>query len=302
MISTERFTVNESRMELINSTPGALQCSCTYADLENYVENCVPWHWHQRFEISYLKSGRPIKRIGENAYTMNPGEAIFINSNVLHAVDPSDKADLPKYYSISFDADFLTGGFHTLYSQKYVLPLSTSAGLRSYLIRSDSPQGIRMLACLMNLIELFDQEPFGYEFRIRSILSDFWILLYEATSRIRENSSRTNPSQDSKVRTMIEYIEQNYADKIMLPDIAEAAGISTRECTRCFSKVIGQSPVDYLNHYRIRQAAGMLVGTDSPISLISENCGFLSDSYFGKMFRDIMGCSPREYRRGKPAL
>lgn len=97
---------------------------------------------------------------------------------------------------------------------------------------------------------------------------------------------------------MMEFIETHYADKIMAEDIAGAAGISVRECTRCFSRVIGQPPIDYLNHFRIRQAAGMLVETDMSIGMISEKCGFISDSYFGKIFKAAMGCTPRDYRKG----
>ena len=98
-------------------------------------------------------------------------------------------------------------------------------------------------------------------------------------------------------RSKMEYIENNFSRKVMLEDIAAAAGISTRECTRCFSKLIGQSPVDYLNHYRIRQAAGMLIESDMSIGTIAETCGFVSDSYFGKMFKESMGCTPRDYRK-----
>jgi transcriptional regulator GlxA family with amidase domain len=90
---------------------------------------------------------------------------------------------------------------------------------------------------------------------------------------------------DSKMRNMMEFIDNQYFEKIQVEDIAGAAGVSVRECTRCFSKVIGQSPIDYLNRFRIRQAAGMLVETDRAIGDISEGCGFVSDSYFGKMFK-----------------
>lgn len=71
---------------------------------------------------------------------------------------------------------------------------------------------------------------------------------------------------------MIQYIEEHYGDKVLLEDIASAAGVSGRECSRCFSRTVKMSPIDYLNRYRVRMAAG-------------------------KMFKSIMGCSPREYRK-----
>ena len=64
---------------------------------------------------------------------------------------------------------------------------------------------------------------------------------------------------------MIQYIEEHYGDKMLLEDIASAAG--------------------------------KMLETGDSIGIIAEECGFTSDSYFGKMFKSIMGCSPREYRK-----
>jgi AraC-like DNA-binding protein len=44
-------------------------------------------------------------------------------------------------------------------------------------------------------------------------------------------------------------------------------------------------------------AAMMLIRTDNSISSIAEQCGFVSDSYFGKIFKEIYRCTPRDYRK-----
>jgi AraC-like DNA-binding protein len=44
-------------------------------------------------------------------------------------------------------------------------------------------------------------------------------------------------------------------------------------------------------------AASLLLGTGHSISEIAEKCGFMSDSYFSKIFREIYKCTPREYRK-----
>ncbi|WP_394916419.1 helix-turn-helix domain-containing protein [uncultured Robinsoniella sp.] len=75
------------------------------------------------------------------------------------------------------------------------------------------------------------------------------------------------------------------------------ANISTRECSRCFQRCIKLSPMNYLNEHRIRMAAQMLLQTNKSIMTISECCGFSSSSYFGKIFQDYMGCTPKNYRK-----
>lgn len=78
-----------------------------------------------------------------------------------------------------------TGGYDNLFSQKYILPITACRDLQSFPIRSDTSDGIRMLGILIDIIDLFREEPFGYEFLIRSKLSDFWLLLYTLTEEIR---------------------------------------------------------------------------------------------------------------------
>ena len=74
------------------------------------------------------------------------------------------------------------------------------------------------------------------------------------------------------------------------------AAISVRECSRCFDRCIGVSPIQYLNNYRLHMAAEMLLSTKASILEISENCGFNSAAYFSKLFSEAMGCTPHQYR------
>ena len=91
---------------------------------------------------------------------------------------------------------------------------------------------------------------------------------------------------------------QNYADQIGVQEIAQAADLSPRECTRCFKRSVSRTPVRFLIEYRAQMAASLLLGTGQNISEIAENCGFMSDSYFSKAFREIYKCTPRDYRKG----
>ncbi|MGI6012074.1 MAG: helix-turn-helix transcriptional regulator [Ruminococcus sp.] len=50
---------------------------------------------------------------------------------------------------------------------------------------------------------------------------------------------------------------------------------------------------------RIQMAAQMLLRSSDSITEISEKCGFSSDSYFGKIFRERMKVTPREYRKNR---
>jgi len=100
-----------------------------------------------------------------------------------------------------------------------------------------------------------------------------------------------------RMKVMLQYIYAHYSEPVTLDDIAATAGISTRECARCFRRAINRPPVRFLIEYRAQMAAMMLIRTDNSISSIAEQCGFVSDSYFGKIFKEIYSCTPRDYRK-----
>ena len=128
----------------------------------------------------------------------------------------------------------------------------------------------------------------------------FWCMLMKETEEIRSHNTLKNTTDIERIKRMLHYLQEHYTEKITLTDIALSANISERECTRCFQRCIDTSPINYLNTYRVRMAARMLTQTNESILTISENCGFSTSSYFGKVFHRLMGCTPTEYRKEKP--
>jgi len=64
-----------------------------------------------------------------------------------------------------------------------------------------------------------------------------------------------------------------------------------------FKQVTGLSFMKYLNHYRVERAQTLLKNTDESMATISQEVGFCDQSYFGTVFRKILGTTPAAYRR-----
>ena len=94
---------------------------------------------------------------------------------------------------------------------------------------------------------------------------------------------------------IITFIHEHYMDHITLEDIASCASMCKSECCRLFKRNMKQSLFDYLLHYRIRQSLPLLTMGKDSITDISIQCGFSSPSYYTKLFRRFMDCTPREY-------
>jgi AraC-like DNA-binding protein len=83
-----------------------------------------------------------------------------------------------------------------------------------------------------------------------------------------------------------------------LQKLAERVGMSRSIFALRFKEKVGATPMEYLARWRMLLAGDRLRNSDDPISVISSSLGYESESAFGKAFRRIMGCSPRQHSRG----
>ena len=297
MITISEFKYDSNFRELLPMNSEEFPYACIYSEFDKYVDRTAPWHWHSIFEIDYALEGDFEVNIPNQKITLPQGHALFINSNVLHETHPVNHKTGCKLYAHQFDMNFLSGSYSGIIEKKYFLPILKSGSLLTYQIQPDSYTNIRMLEHLLHAIELCRDEPFGFELDIRSQLSEFWKLLYQSTEVIRSQSTDMSFADTDRLKLMMQYIHTHYMEKLTLEEIASAANISVRECSRCFNRCINESPVHYLNAYRLRMATRMLLSSQESILTIGENCGFSSGSYFSKVFFETMGCTPGEYRK-----
>ena len=93
------------------------------------------------------------------------------------------------------------------------------------------------------------------------------------------------------------YIFEHISQEISRDDIAAYVNLSPQYLSTVFKRETNCTLSDYIRNERIAFAKRLLKQTNLPISMISENVGYDSLSYFSSVFRQIAGCSPREYRR-----
>jgi AraC-like DNA-binding protein len=72
---------------------------------------------------------------------------------------------------------------------------------------------------------------------------------------------------------------------------------SRSELCRCFRRMLGMPPKEFLMQYRIQQAEILLKNSAYSIAEVAEFTGFSSPSHFGSCFLRYVGCTPREYRK-----
>lgn len=259
------------------------------------AQTMIPWHWHEALEFDYVVSGSVKVSTPGQTQTFSAGEGFFLNSNVLTAMVNGDACVIDSHL---FHSVFLAGHFKSVFETKYLSPVLQNRNLELLPIRGQTEQERKLLQKLRQLSQL-QAEP-NVEFQTRNLLSEVWLLLLQVLESTQLKAAPTK-NQD-RMLTMMTFIQEHFAEKLTLEDIASAAAVSTRECLRCFRASIRQSPMEYLLDYRIQSACRLLEKTDRSITDIAMETGWGTSSYFSKMFRRSCGKTPNEYRKAYRSL
>ncbi len=267
-----------------------------YVDLKQYLCGEVPWHWHEEFELASMVLGSVEMNIQNENVVLHMGEAILINANILHAVKQGS-AEQSVYRAQVFSPMLISGNYDSIFGQKYIMPFAKCKELPYIIFNDQNDPDEKLRALLCDAYKAYDIEEYGYEYEVRGAVSEvFRTIAIQNRDKIQTGSAA--PSMDEgRIKDMLNYIHANYQEKIELRDIAAAASISERECSRCFAKSLGMTPFQYVLNYRIRRAAELLSETKKPVTEIAYAAGFFGNSYFGKTFKELMGMTPNEYRR-----
>lgn len=263
-------------------------------ELDKYMGKFVPWHWHKAVELFYMESGELEYYTPNGKMVFPAGSGGMVNSNVLHMTKPNMENDKNVQLLHIFDASIIAGEQGNLIGQKYVMPIVAAPQLEIIALYPSDPIQAKVLERIEESFHLSKQD-FGYEIRLREALSKIWLSLFELSRQAIEEKEEYDKRND-KIKLMMVYIHEHYAEKISIRELAAAAFLSERECFRVFHDCLHMTPIEYMRSYRLQMACQMLVKGDEPITYIGHACGLGSSSYFGKVFREYVGCTPMQYR------
>ncbi len=104
---------------------------------------------------------------------------------------------------------------------------------------------------------------------------------------------------DKQMSAAINSMHDDPAHGWTIQKLAERAGMSRSAFALKFRETVGASPMEYLTRWRMLLAGDKLVNSSDPISVISLSLGYESEAAFSTAFKRVMGCSPRQYSRGR---
>ncbi|MCK6491006.1 MAG: helix-turn-helix transcriptional regulator [Planctomycetes bacterium] len=111
----------------------------------------------------------------------------------------------------------------------------------------------------------------------------------------------SSPEAGDGLAAALDLIENSFARRIDVDDLARAAGISRRQLERRFKSAMGMGPLDYLDHRRLTVAKENLVQGNHPVGEVARGLGFSSLHHFSRWFARHAGMPPSSFRRTRSA-
>lgn len=290
----------DKNMQQIISHPDNLPSIVSHIQqLDDYRAGTVNLHWHPEFQFGLILKGELTYSIFQSLNSrecreLSEGDGFFINSRVLH--ECRKKISGTKFFTFGMPPTYFASHAFGKTYEKIILPTINSKIPGVFFSRRE-----KEYHPVLNLFHEFyklDKYTPDYDINCIQLICRIFGSLYQQFHKQGRLISSTGISMTHAkwIRKMLDYIHQHYANPMTVENIAASAGISTRECYRCFRSIIGKSPIEYLTKFRLATAVYKMSKTDDTINNISKSCGFENISYFNKCFKKYYGVSPKQFR------
>lgn len=293
-MQVSKIEVDENLEEIVQYVSSDFPLVIYTDEFSLFEEGYIRWHWHKYLQISYVLHDQVCFQVNGEDIILNPKEGIIFNSNVLHQIKPYN--DDCKMISIMFDDSIISRSEQSLIGKKYVDTVIKSKNLNFIILKRYISWQKYILEYIEKTYAVYNNKEYAYELEVVNNINQIWLNLIRNLKDKIEKSNNKISQDEERVKSAINYIKYNYNHEISLNDIAQSCNISKSECCRSFKRILKITPFEYLMEYRVLKATEYLYNTDESISNICMNVGFNGISYFGKVFKKYMNCTPSQYK------
>lgn len=248
-----------------------------------------PEHRHADLEIYYCAKGRVHIAVDKKPYTLEPGYVVLINPMAPHEI-----------FSPEGDSLTLTATVGSFFLKKHFVHFARARSTAVLFKLGERGSYFGELRSLLEETVLLSQES-GYkkELLCKGNLYKICSYLIEAITDGDRGEGETEISLRlvANVERALDLIHYAYPKPLTVEDAAEATGYGKSNFCKIFKGVVGKSFHRVLNEHRVKKAAEMLLETDMQVSHIAVEVGFAETKTFCRVFKNVTGRTPGEYRK-----
>jgi len=247
-------------------------------------------HWHEKIEFLYFIKGEAVIQCNSVEFEAKAGDLIVINSNELHQGHCTSES--AEYYCIIIDTALFQNRFQDICETKYINPMFQNRILFNNKIESCDEAG----KYIIEFAKEYYSQKIGYEMVLKANIYQLLTLLLRNHVQLvltpREYEVRMNNLK--RFNKVLEYIEENYNEKITLNHLCSIVNLSRFHFCRIFKDMTGKSVGQYTNSLRINKAETLLKEGEMNITEIAMNCGFNDINYFSRVFKKNRNMAPSQ--------
>ncbi|WP_158825656.1 AraC family transcriptional regulator [Mucilaginibacter lacusdianchii] len=243
---------------------------------------------------------------------MAKGDLVLIPNGSKHSIShKSDSMKIPLKTYIDFrdtpNAYFLDGnsktkmlGGHFEFDDQYEHPLITHLPDLLYLkALHENEQDWVELTTDQILIEI-KQPNAGSDIMVNRLSEALFIHLIRAClERKVIDHGFLSALTDQRISTALQYIQNFPKRNWTMAELAKFSGMSRTQFFNTFKSLVGQTPLTYLQNWRMQQAKEMLLKSQLKVSVIANQVGYGSEAAFNRLFKKKFSVTPASFRRSK---
>lgn len=285
--------IMQDASEIIHYDTWELPYAIQERRLSQFTDMRALCHWHEDIECIHIFQGRMNYDVNGRKVLLESGDSIVVNSHQLHFGYDHEQEEC-QFAVILLHPSILNSNLHIY--QKMVSPIITSSA-EPYWHFTNSHPGNREIASLLQKIYALRKDREQSEYLLLGLFHCLWHNIYCYSDHSLYKHTVSEHPDIHLQKQMVSYVHQHYSENIELEDIASFGNISRSKCCKIFQKYLRQSPIAFLNAYRMEISCNLLKDTSFSITQIAISCGYNHPSYFSKMFMRKYGCTPNQYRK-----
>ncbi len=265
--------------------------------VRSYGQGIDYLHFHNCMEIGYCYEGEGKLSIGESEYLYRGGQFSIIPQNCSHTTT-SAVGTVSRWEYLFVDVDEILKCMYPAGINKKSVEQMISR-INAKAMFCDAREFPDMAQRILNIFDVMRRAEEYHIEEAKALLNEFLVRVARVNAHVIQNDIHETKAEraSSFISDALSYISDHYMEQIRIETLATQCHISETHFRRLFSSYMSIGPLEYINLVRIQNACEMLKKTDEMVSDIAYKCGFGVLSTFNRNFKQIMGCSPYEWRK-----
>lgn len=263
-----------------------------------YVIEPTEWpiHWHEEIEIIYVLEGILIVELNNVLYQLNERDILLIGSGDIHWIVPQPQKS--RIVGIQFGLPIFDAFLFDASSKRFISPLLCHSHRLGTKLDYRAHRRIEHL--IRTMVHENEMREKGYQMVMKARLYDLIVTLLRQIpmEEYSFQGKKKRLERLQRLERVFHYIDRQYGRDISLEEAAQEANISLYYFARFFKEATGKTFGRYLMEYRVKKAKWYLANTDAKVTNVAFDTGFNNTTTFNRIFKEITGVTPTEYKKG----